>query len=506
MDGLTLRTNVPALDALQNVEARTSSLHDDVTQLSSGLRINSAADDPSGLAIATSLQSRAQGYQAATGNVQTAQNATVVAEQALGTITSVLQRIRSIAVQAASTVTSDADRQNLQVEVDSLIHEINTVVRNTTFNGNQLIGGANGITLTFNGTTGSGSFTISGPPVGDASFEQLVVAGYQYDPTGLPWQFSGQSGISTNGSTLTASNPDAPNGYQVAIVEQTGSIQQGVAGFSAGVAYQISFDAANRVSSPGGKTQTIQLTIDGSVIGTFTPSTANYQQYLSSVFAPGGGTHVLGISGLDPYGDDETAFVDNMQIFANASPQNAQTNFSVNDGGTEGTQLLLVLPDARALTLGVATVNVTTFTAAETAIGQLDGALQIIAQQRAQLGAQNVALGDDAANASLAIVNLNASQSSIRDANVGQAVTDLTRNEILVQVGAAVVGQAQVDQSMLLDLFAQSALPITARANQLPAVTQAAVQQAAAPAAQSAPQSPPARANSASGSTDALTG
>lgn len=274
MNGLNLRTNVPALSALRNLESRFSALRSDVTHLSSGLRIIAAQDDPSGLAIAESLHARVAGYRAATENVQTARNATFVAEGALDTITSILQQIRATAVGAASDVTSDSDRENLQVEVDQMIDEIATTVRNTSFNGQAILPGV----------------------------------------------------------------------------------------------------------------------------------------------------------------------------------------LAINTTGSEGGQVLLTLPDARAIDLGVSFVDVTTFSRAEASIGQLDAALDIITQQRAELGAEIVSLEEDAANGRIASTQLTASESAIRDAAMGVEATDLARNQLIVNAATAVLSHAAAEPGELLALLHDSAL------------------------------------------------
>ena len=86
--------------------------------------------------------------------------------------------------------------------------------------------------------------------IGDPGFEQVVVGAgnFQYDPTGSPWAFSGGSGISGNNSGFTSGNPPAPQGVQVAFLQETGSFSQTVTGWAAG-SYVLTFDAAQRGNS-----------------------------------------------------------------------------------------------------------------------------------------------------------------------------------------------------------------------------------------------------------------
>src|ERR1700694_897658 len=131
--GLSIANNLLANSVSLNLNRNQSALGKAVTSLSSGLRINTAADDPSGLAIAESLQAQVNGFDQGAQNVQDATNAAQVAEGALSTTTDILQRIRTLAVEGASDITSSADRANLQAEVQQLLLEVNRMSPNTNF-------------------------------------------------------------------------------------------------------------------------------------------------------------------------------------------------------------------------------------------------------------------------------------------------------------------------------------------------------------------------------------
>ncbi|HEY1975402.1 MAG TPA: flagellin, partial [Candidatus Baltobacteraceae bacterium] len=137
--GLSIANNLLANSVQLNLDYNQKQLQNTVTQLSSGLRINSAADDPSGNAIATNLQTQVDGFNQATQNVQNANNAAQVALGALTSTTNILQRIRSLAVEAASDINSNNDRLNLQTEVTQLLLEVNRIAQNTNFNGAPLL-------------------------------------------------------------------------------------------------------------------------------------------------------------------------------------------------------------------------------------------------------------------------------------------------------------------------------------------------------------------------------
>ena len=140
--GLSIATNLLSNAVQLNLDNNQKQLQNVVTQLSSGLRINTAADDPSGNAIATNLTSQYQAFNQASQNVQNANNAAQVALGALTQQTDILQRVRVLAVEAASDVNSTSDRANLQTEVSQLLLEVNRISQNTNFNGQALLDGS----------------------------------------------------------------------------------------------------------------------------------------------------------------------------------------------------------------------------------------------------------------------------------------------------------------------------------------------------------------------------
>ncbi len=140
---------------------------------------------------------------------------------------------------------------------------------------------------------------------------------YAYNPTGAPWTYSDHSGVAGNGSAFTAGNPNAPQGTQVAFIQQTGTLSQSVL-FTAGT-YAISFEAAQRANYQA-SSQTIAVEVDGTVVGTFTPSGTGYALYTTNVFTVTAGTHTVEFLGLNPNGGDNTAFLDNAGIAVATPP------------------------------------------------------------------------------------------------------------------------------------------------------------------------------------------
>ena len=139
---MTINTNIMSLNAQRNASASQMSLATSMQRLSSGLRINSAKDDAAGLAIADRFTTQIRGLNQAARNANDGISLAQVAEGALGSTSSNLQRIRELAVQAANGTNSASDRLALQQEVLQLTTEISRVGSQTEFNGLKLLDGS----------------------------------------------------------------------------------------------------------------------------------------------------------------------------------------------------------------------------------------------------------------------------------------------------------------------------------------------------------------------------
>ncbi|MFM7377514.1 MAG: flagellin [Erythrobacter sp.] len=137
-----INTNTSAMRATNSAVAAGKMLGTAMERLSSGKRINSAADDAAGLAIVNSMTSQIRGMQQGIRNANDGISLAQTAEGALNEVTNMLQRIRELAVQAGSDTYADTDRDNIQAEVDELTAQIGQVVTNTEFNGVALFDGS----------------------------------------------------------------------------------------------------------------------------------------------------------------------------------------------------------------------------------------------------------------------------------------------------------------------------------------------------------------------------
>ena len=138
---LSIITNPTAIGAINSVNNANSLLSNTIKQLSTGLRINSAADDASGLAVSEKLRGQISGLAKAAANAQDAISMLQTAEGAMGSMTDIVQRMRELAVQAGDPAYTTNDRAMLQLEVDQLKEEINRISSSTEFNTKKLLNG-----------------------------------------------------------------------------------------------------------------------------------------------------------------------------------------------------------------------------------------------------------------------------------------------------------------------------------------------------------------------------
>jgi hypothetical protein len=137
-------------------------------------------------------------------------------------------------------------------------------------------------------------------------------AAYAYDPTGSPWTFSGLAGEAGNQSAFTSGNSNAPQGSQVAFVQDTGSVSQSIS-LTSGT-YVISFAAAQRGNYQA-SAQTFQVLVDGAAIGTFNNlAGAVYTPLSTSLLTVTTGIHTVTFQGTDINGGDNTVFLDQVTV------------------------------------------------------------------------------------------------------------------------------------------------------------------------------------------------
>jgi flagellin len=402
--------------ALLNLNSNQAQLGKLVQQLSSGLRVNTAADDPSGLAIAVNLQNQATGFDTANLNVQDATNAANVADGALQTVTNILQRVRSLAIEAANTITSSTDRAALQDEVTQLLQEINQIASATNFNGQNLLDGSH---AGFQPATNAAAVITSNAQIGTYNSAAGI-----------------QSSALVTSVSISATNASIVDGTIQLQVAQLNATQQGIV---------VSFYST--ATSSYSQLATVYTLGNGNASFFIDGTTVNFNSYAATVDV------------------GETSFVKITQyISVNSNPNGPAFQFQA--GANEGATIQVGLVSVSTSQLRVSNINVATtqlvngnpstagaVLGAQDAIGQIDQAITQVNGARAALGAVISRLQNAANNNNIASVNLTASESSIRDLNVGAATSEYNKLQILVQIGTTVLAQSNTNAQTVLGLF-----------------------------------------------------
>ncbi len=187
--GLRVNTNVEALNAYRNLVMTNVALSKSQEKLSSGYRINRAADDAAGLAVSEKLRSQIRGLQQAVRNAQDGISLIQTAEGALQETENILQRIRELAVQAANGTLTDSDRLAIDREAQQLLAEVDRIATNTEFNTQKLLNGnlAGSITFQVGANTGqvitvsidtatTGALTLNGIALSSVASASAAIA------------------------------------------------------------------------------------------------------------------------------------------------------------------------------------------------------------------------------------------------------------------------------------------------------------------------------------------
>jgi flagellin len=388
-----INTNVPALNAQRNLSVTGSKMSKALEQLSSGLRINRAADDAAGLAISEKMRSQIRGMQMGLRNAQDGVSMIQTAEGALNETHAILQRMRELTVQAGSTILSSSDRTSLGEELLTLRSELDNIANRSRFNGLNLLTGALSVTSTK-------VFVDSAGAVGGASI------------------------------ALDVSKADA------------------------GTKYVISSAAAADVTITNDTTkvaQTITLAAQGIVIGD--TQVANFDALgikLTMTQTIGGAlTAAEMVTDIVAQTDIDTAAGSGNATFRVGSEVTDNVSVGFNDlrssaiGGT-GTELNTLVADNTA---------VSTVTLADALLGAIDTAISQVSTQRAKLGAAQNQMESAIASVAVSVENLSASESRIRDADIAMVSSELVTRQIMQQAGVSVLAQANQAPQAVLSLL-----------------------------------------------------
>jgi flagellin len=477
-----INTNVSAMNALRNVSMAGDQFAQSIVRLSTGMRINSAADDPAGLIISESFRAQLTGIDQAMRNSQDAINYAKTAEGALDEVNKLLLDARGIAVAAANTGTLTSTQiQANQNQLASIVTSISRIAQQTQFGTKKLLDGSSGVSSTVTNAGLVSSISISGEFGGqalsangsvvmtvNAASTQATLASRDFgadDTTALGAANAGSFTI--NGVTIIGTATDnaatvrdkinavsAQTGV-VATTNNTGVISLNSTGFGSGSHIDLS-DSTGAIRN-GGAGYTSALGTDGNatltINGVSSLFTASRNGTDGLTFSDSTGNSIHLTSGANNAGTvnqtigQVTVGAAQFQIGGNAGQT---TTFSL--GNFAASQL-----GANAVAgLNMSNLDLTTAAGATNALAVIDASIDQVSKSRGDIGNfQRNILESNIRSLGTAKENLSATESSIRDTDVAAEMTTFTKLQILQQSGMSVLAQANQAPQAVLALLRQ---------------------------------------------------
>jgi flagellin len=397
--GLRINQNIAAMNAYRNLTVTDGQMAKSLEKLSSGFRINRAADDAAGLSISEGLRAQVGGTKVAIRNAQDGISVVQTAEGALSEVHSILQRMRDLSVQAANAGSQDTTaRTAAQTEFDQLKAEIDRIGTTTSFGNTKLLDGSFGNQAGVVNGTGAGALTVV-TGTNDTFKISTEAVGAQTITLGAASYANTAAGASSLQSALQAGIDGNANlkGLVSATVYHDSTINKNVVSFT-------------RNSTAAG----------------------------TSVTTAAGATDVL--AGLGVAATSGTVTTGSGGVF----------QVGANNTTTDKISVSISAVNSTALT-GLGSVDLVN--SAASAIDTINTAITTVSTSRANLGAYQNRFEHTISNLSVTAENLSASESRIRDTDMASEMVSFTRSQILTQAGTAMLAQANQAPQQVLQLL-----------------------------------------------------
>lgn len=399
---MRINTNLNAMTALNSATKNTALAGSSMEKLSSGLKINKAADNATGLAISEKMRSQIRGLDQASQNTQDGISVVQTAEGAIEEVGNIVQRMRELAVQGANETNTGSDRAKISEELTQLHEEIDRIAESTQFNGKDLLNGTNTVRVENGHTLKEENAKISKVEIQD---------GFDFDDfTGTELKIKTTAAAQNNGVSKIELDNNDKYGVAVDKIETDGKIKAG---------------SIITVTDSNGKS--MKLTVK-----------ADIEQNTT--------TNGLKIGTKEATKEEISGKEISLQVGANTS--DSQTlkvkieNVSTKSLGLDGDTITKM---AKEGTKGT--------TAANTMIKSLDKALERVNTSRANLGAMQNRLETTASNLTTSNENLTAAESRIRDVDVAEEMMNLSKLNLINQAAQAMMSQAKSQPEGVMQLL-----------------------------------------------------
>ena len=409
---MVVQHNLTAMNSNRMLGLTTASQAKSTEKLSSGYKINRAADDAAGLSISEKMRKQIRGLTQASSNAQDGISAVQTAEGALNEVQDMLQRMNELAVKAANGTQAENDRSYIQNEIDQLVTEIDRVSTTTKFNESYLLKGVNqdGTAAKLTYKTAKGNIA----DIDEATGKKEYALGTAQDKT-----------VANKGT------------YKVATVE--------VLGKTYGLVTDIKDD-----DKAGGKTLSEKDALDDAKAVATNGAFATQDELIAQIKKD---LNEAGAGDIKSISVDKDGKV-TVEAFADL---NASLNFSLHVGAdsTEDNKIDVDIAMMSARGLGVNGIQVSgdDDTKATAAIDTISAAIQKVSTQRSALGAVQNRLEHTINNLDNVVENTTSAESAIRDTDMATEMVKYSNNNILSQAGQAMLAQANQSNQGVLSLL-----------------------------------------------------
>ena len=429
---MVVKNNMSAINTLNTLNKNTNALKKSLEKVSSGMKINSAADDASGYAISERMRVQIRSLDQANQNAQNGGSMMKVAEGAVSSTVEILKTLKEKAVSAANDTNTDADRATIQKELDQSIDQINDNA-NVTFNGQYLVDGSHN-KKTNQTTTALTNQSLSTDTASNTALTALQARNgdklniHSTDSVTVSWV--------KDGKTYTSSMQVSDKGLEAVITTLT----TGALKFKSNTSDIGKDGNSNTVYTASGE-KAITITAAQSGIEN---QIAGFTMYITD---NKGNVNKSANASLDAFSESIRA------------QNKSEDNSIVLQIGTKAAQSINVgLTDMKATALGLqgfdgSTISVGNQEKANAAINALDAAIQKALDQQTSIGAAESRLEYTQANLTTASENVTSAESVIRDADMAKEMTNYTKNNVLLQAAQSMLSQANQSSSNVLSLL-----------------------------------------------------
>ncbi len=483
---MVVQHNLTAMNSNRMLGLTTKTQAKATEKLSSGYRINRAADDAAGLAISEKMRKQIRGLTQASTNAQDGISAVQTAEGALTEVHDMLQRMNELSVKAANGTQSESDRQAIQSEINALVTEVDRVAITTKFNETYLLKGSNAGEvgkLKFNDATAlNGQFksvikTTAGKEVNEGTG---VINAYvtKIDDKSIgdgKWKSAGSTTAITEANIATVDTVDADtvnmvakstkiSGSMISVGSTTYCVISSTAEKTAGKDFasvsetiKVLNEYGKKAGGTGDPTVKAYASLDEMMAAIKQDNGENVKTISSYYDANVGSTPTAQLgSGLAGTKDEagETLAAGTMLKIETFSDMNDAVDLSLHVGADSSADnkinMNIAMMSARALGINGLDVSGDTSANATAAIDTISAALQMVSNQRASLGAIQNRLEHTINNLDNVVENTQSAESAIRDTDMATQMVTYSNNQILAQAGQAMLAQSnQANQGVL---------------------------------------------------------